>query len=471
MSPRPLEEQARQAALKELQSRQNAREHLIDFTTYTMPKYSAAAHHHLLCKKLEAVERGEINRLMVFMPPRHGKSELVSTRFPAWYLGRNPENQIISASYGSTLADEFGRKVRNIFKEQSFSNIFPGISLANDSAAKDRWSTNKGGVYVAAGTGGGITGKGAHLAIIDDPIKGRQDAESKTIRESVWNWYTSDLYSRLMDDGAIILVMTRWHVDDLAGRLINEMNSGGEKWEILHLAASALPDDPLNRKLNEALWKEKFNEKMLQRIQRAVGPRDWQSLYQGVPVVTSGGMFKTDNIQIIDELPATSQIVRRWDLAASDTITSYDPDRTSGVKMQRDKDGSYTIIDVIRFAETADIVEKNIIKTADSDTKKVPILLPQDPGQAGKAQFLYFVKLLAGFTLIKDIESGDKVTRADPLASQINNGNVKLMRGAWNQSFLEELRSFPNGGHDDQVDAAAGAFNHIFQAKRWFDKL
>lgn len=458
---------------KEIDAREKAYNSLIDFTRYTMPKYRASKHHILLCKTLEAVDRGEINRLMVFMPPRHGKSELISKRFPAWYLGRKPENQFIASSYSAKLSDSFGRDVRNIVSSSRFKNIFPGVELASDSKAKDLWGTKQGGVFLSAGIGGSMTGYGGDIAIIDDPIKDRQDAESSTIRENAWDWYRSVLRTRIMPGGAIIIVQTRWHVDDLSGRLINEMkNNSGEDWEILHLPAIATTnDDILGRKIGDPLWKEAYGLKELESIKKSVGVRDWESLYQGEPIITTGGMFKTDNMPIIDELPPASATVRRWDLAASDTITSYDPDRTSGVKMQRDKDGSYTIIDVIRFAETADIVEKRILQTAKNDTKRIPILLPQDPGQAGKSQFLYFVKLLAGYNVIKDIESGDKVTRADPLASQINNGNVKLMRGAWNQDFIDELKAFPNGGHDDQVDAAAGAFNNIFQSKSWFDRV
>ncbi|OUJ08216.1 terminase large subunit domain-containing protein, partial [Acetobacter sp. DsW_059] len=164
------------------------------------------AHHRLLCEKLDAVERGEIKRLMVFMPPRHGKSELTSKRFPAWYMGRNPKKQIITASYGATLAQGFGRDVRNIVGSPEFASLFPGVGVASDSSARDNWHTNKGGVYTAMGVGGGLTGKGAHVALIDDPVKDRQDAESPVIREVTWDWYRSVLRTRLMPGGAIVLV-------------------------------------------------------------------------------------------------------------------------------------------------------------------------------------------------------------------------------------------------------------------------
>ena len=171
--------------------RRKARQSLIDFTTYTFPQYAPAEHHKLIADKLEAVERGDIQRLMIFMPPRHGKSELATKRFPAWFLGRNPDKQIIQASYNSELARDFGRQVRNIFQERKFSNLFSDVELAQDSKAADRWNTNLGGAYVAAGVGTAVTGRGADILIIDDPLKDREEAESETRRDTVWNWYTS----------------------------------------------------------------------------------------------------------------------------------------------------------------------------------------------------------------------------------------------------------------------------------------
>ncbi|CAI3941945.1 Phage terminase large subunit [Commensalibacter communis] len=463
MNRQQLVEQARQAALKELQARKNAREHLIDFTTYTKQDYHVGAHHRLLCEKLEAVERGDIKRLMVFMPPRHGKSELASTRFPAWYIGRNPTRQIITASYSAKLADKFGRDVRNIISSQLYSNIFTDVALAPDSKAKDLWNTTKGGVFLAAGVGGSMTGYGGHLAIIDDPVKDRQDAESETIRENIWDWYKSVLRTRIMPGGAIIIVQTRWHVDDLSGRLINEMENGtGEEWDIINLPAIATSDDDaLNRKIGEPLWSEAYGIDALDAIKISVGERDWASLYQGSPIISSGTFFKIQQIPIIDAAPKASKIVRRWDFAATKETGKYDPDWSVGVKMQRNIDNSYTIIDIVRFRGTPDEVEAAVLATASRDGRNVQIVYPQDPGQAGVAQATYYAKLLSGYRFEAVRETGDKATRANPFASQVNIGNVSLLRAPWNNSFIEELQCFPSGAHDDQVDAASGAFEMI----------
>ena len=196
------------------------------------------AHHHgIICTALEAVERGECNRLMIFCPPRHTKSELASRRFPSWYIGRHPDRQLIGASYNGALASDFGRAVRNISASPEYSQLFPDCELAADSRAANRWNTEVGGAYVAAGVGTAITGRGAHLALIDDPVKDRSDADSQTVRDHTWNWYTNVLYTRLMPGAAIVLIMTRWHEDDLAGRLLEQQDEGGEAWEVINLPA------------------------------------------------------------------------------------------------------------------------------------------------------------------------------------------------------------------------------------------
>lgn len=183
-----------------------ARQSLLAFTEYTNPAYVGAAHHHLIAERLEAVERGEIDRLMIFMPPRHGKSELASKRFPAWCLGKDPKRQIIAASYNSDLANDFGRNVRNIVGEPEFGQVFPGVGLSADSAAANRMNTNHGGAYVAAGVGTAVTGRGANIALIDDPFKDREEADSERRRELVWDWYRSTLYTRLMPGGSVVLI-------------------------------------------------------------------------------------------------------------------------------------------------------------------------------------------------------------------------------------------------------------------------
>lgn len=260
-----------------------ARADLLAFTHYTFAQYEAAPHHRRIARTLEAVERGEIDRLMVTMPPRHGKSEEVTIRFPAWALGRNPKRQIITACYNADLANGFGRAVRNIVSSPCYGNIFKA-RLARDSQAANRWNTRDGGAYIAAGVGTAITGRGADIFIIDDPLKDRAEAESELRRQAVWDWYTSTAYTRLMPGGAVIIVQTRWHEDDLAGRLLSHQERGGDQWHRLDLPA-------INGE-GQALWPERYPLPALLRIKAAIGPRDWSALYQQSPSPDDGEFFR-----------------------------------------------------------------------------------------------------------------------------------------------------------------------------------
>lgn len=440
------------AATKELARRTTARTSLLPFVSYTFPRYQAGVMHQRIAAALERVERGECRRLMIFSPPRHGKSELVSRRFPAWYLGRNPERQVICASHGSELAADFGRDVRNLVASPEFAALFPGVGLAEDSGGKARWHTSAGGSYVSAGVGTSITGRGADVLSIDDPVKDRADAESEVVREAVWNWFTSTAYTRLMPGGSIIVTMTRWHADDLAGRLLDRMASGGEAWEVLNL--------PAVDGEGAALWPEWYSAPALGTIRDAIGPRDWAALYMQEPTTAEGALFHANLITVRDMTPApqSGTSLRAWDLAA--TAGSH-ADWTAGVLLHIATDRRLTVCDVVRLRGGPEVVEQAIVETAQRDGHLVRVSLPQDPGQAGKAQSQYLARLLSGWAVTTTRESGAKTTRAAPVAAQVNTGNVSMVRAPWNRGFIEELRTFPSGPHDDQVDALARAFNEI----------
>ena len=372
-------------AAAEILRRRRGRERLIGFTEYTLPKYNADPFHHLVAEKLEAVERGEIKRLMLFAPPRHGKSELSTRRFPAYYMARNPEKNVISASYNGDFATTFGRDVRNIVRGKEFPILFPDIKIRSDNRAADEWELEQGGKYFAVGVGTGTTGKGAHLFLIDDPIKDRKEVNSASFREDQWNWYRDVVYTRLEEDAAIVLTLTRWHYDDIAGRLIELMNDGkGLPWEILYLPAlpytksieredgtkelilnddGTVPGDPLRRKPLEPLAPRRFSLNALQDRQDVLGERSFAALYQQQPMADDGGMFSADWFDAPSEqLPAKRVRVRAWDLAAS-----ADGDYTVGVLMSKDTNGIFYIENVIRFRGTPLDVEKKIFETAKND--------------------------------------------------------------------------------------------------------
>lgn len=430
-----------------------ARTELLSFTRYTNPAYRPGAMHARIAEALERVERGDCRRLMIFSPPRHGKSELVSRRFPAWALGRDPTRQFISASYGQDLASDFGRDVRNLVASPEFNALFPGVGLAEDSGAKARWHTSEGGSYVAAGVGTAITGRGADILSIDDPVKDRAEAESAVVRDAVWAWYTSTAFTRLMPGGAVILTQTRWHADDLAGRLLDQMAAGGERWEVLNL--QAIDED------GEALWPERYPLVALEGIRATIGDRDWSALYQQSPIVSDGAVFKVEAITVRDTPLERGTMIRAWDLAATAATQKRSPDWTVGLLLHQSRDNRLTVCDIVRLRAGPEGVERAIVETVERDGPDTVISLPIDPGAAGKVQAEYLTRQLLGYTVRTSRETGSKATRAMPVASQANVGNLSIMRAPWNRAFLEELRGFPNAQHDDQVDALSRAFAEV----------
>lgn len=272
-----------------------ARKSLTAYAATVERKFKPEAMHRVISDALMKVEAGEIKRLMIFAPPRHGKSWLVSRFFPAWYYGKNPDKKIIAASHTHKLAADFGSEVRELLVDQDHVKIFPDSKLRKDSAAKDEFKLEEGGEFYAVGVGGTPIGKGCNIAIIDDPIRNRQEAESELHRQKVKDWYTSSIYSRLEDDGAIVLMHQRWHDDDLAGWLLKEHSH--ENWHVINLPAIAEEDDYLGRQEGEALT-ERFPIEQLEKIKIAVGPRDWLSMYQQRPRLAEGDEFKRDDMKI-----------------------------------------------------------------------------------------------------------------------------------------------------------------------------
>ncbi|MCI1696477.1 phage terminase large subunit [Aneurinibacillus aneurinilyticus] len=434
---------------------------LVSFLEYESDgMWKSARHLEHLCEKLEAVERGEIRRLMVFMPPRHGKSEVVSKKFPSYFLGRNPDKEVIISSYSSDLAYDFSRIARNTLKEWGMR--LWGIQVAKDSGAVGRWGIDgtRGG-FTAAGVGGPITGRGAHVAIIDDPFKNWQDAASKTIRETVWDWYRSTLRTRLAPGGAVILVMTRWHEDDLAGRLLKEMKEGtGEHWEVVSLPAVAEEGDSLGREVGEVLWPERFPPHEYSEMKRAVGSRLWISLYQQRPAPDEGQIFKRDWWRFYRELPsAFDEVIQSWDCTFKD---SNDSDYVVGQVWGRIGADKY-LLDQVRaqmnFPATISAIRSLSAKWPQAHAKYV-----EDKAN-GPAVIATLKREISG--LIPVNPEGGKVVRAQAVSPAIEAGNVFLPDSSiapWIHDFIEEYAAFPNGANDDQVDCGTQAINKLENA-------
>jgi len=430
-----------QAAL-ELLKRRKARKSLIDFTQYTLPQYIEAKHHTLIAQKLEAVERGEIDRLMINMPPRHGKSELASRRFPAWFLGRHPTKSIIAASYNSDLASDFGRQVRNIVSSGEYTPLFQ-TALAEDSRAANRWNTSQGGSYVAAGVGTAITGRGADVFLIDDPIKDRQEADSETQRQTVWDWYTSTAYTRLAPGGRIIVIQTRWHEDDLSGKLLAEQARGGDKWDVLEL--------PAINDHGEALWPDFYDLAALERIRTVLPARDWSALYQQRPAPDEGDYFKRDWFRFYNTVPHHLRTYGASDYA----VTAKGGDYTVHVVAGVDPDDNLYILDVWRAQSESHVWVDAFI---DLVAKHKPLNWGEEQGQIIKSLGPFIDKRMRERRVYCRREQmasvADKPTRARSFQARAAMGKVYLPHNApWVADVLGEMLNFPVGKHDDAVDA------------------
>ena len=432
-----------------------ARTDLACYALAMCPDYRLANHHRVLIEKLEAVERGEINRLMVFMPPRHGKSLTASCIFPAWNLGRNPKRSIIAASYGAELAEDFGRRVRNFMSDPLHQAIFPHCKLAADSAAQRRFDTTAGGSYFAVGRGGAVTGRGADLLLLDDVLKDAEEARSEAIRRSMHDWFQHVAYTRLAPGGALVLIQTRWHEDDLPGRLLRE--HADENWEVINMPAVAEVDDDF-RKAGEALWPERFPLETLKAIRSAIGGAAWDSLYRQQPSVSEGAVFRREWWRFYREQPACRRVVRRvvqsWDTAfKSGAENDYSVCTTWGVTAN-----AYYLLWLWR--DRAEFPELTRRMTWLADQWKPTEILVEDraSGQSLIQELRHSTRL--AITPIK--VDKDKLSRAQSVTPLIEAGKVFLPESApWLNDFIDELAAFPRGSHDDCVDSVTQALNYL----------
>ncbi len=394
------------------------------------------------------------------MPPGSAKSTYASVLFPAWWFTQHPRSSIIGASHSLGLAEHFSRRVRTLIQEKQQFLVF---GIARNQCAVGAWRTSSGGDYLSVGVRGAITGRRADLVIIDDPVRSQADAESARQRDHIWDWYKSDVTTRLKPNGKVVLIMTRWHPADLGGQLLEQSRA---EWHVVRLPALAEADDPLGRPAGDALWPEWEDHDALTRKRELLGERAWSALFQQNPLPSGGRLFSIDRIAVVPSAGDAEATVRAWDLAATGSTGRNDPDWTVGVKLSRDRTGQYLILDAARIRGTPRQVEELILATAQRDGIKVVIAIPEDPGQAGKSQIAYLTRQLAGFCVISSRETGSKATRAMPLASQVEAGNVSIIPAEWSRALLDEMRDFPWGRKDDQVDALVRAFSTLTDRPR-----
>ena len=470
----------RRAAAAELLRRRQARAGLLAFTGYTFGTYQADPVHALMAATLDRVVAGEILKLMIFAPPQHGKSELVSRRLPPFWLGNHPDEPVILSSYGASLAERSSRAARDIVESGEFGRLFPEVDVRADSRSVQFWQlAGRRGSMLGVGVGGPVTGQGARLGIIDDPHENWEQAQSATIRGKVWEWYRGTFRTRIWERGAQVLIMTRWHEQDLAGMLLADQPG---EWAVLRLPALAetqeerdfyaermgLPTgepDPLGREPGEALSPSRFSAGALNEIRRDVGSLVWAAEYQGAPTVAEGNRFKREWFQIVEGAPANAQRVRYWDKAATAGGGAY----TSGVLLAR-SGGQVFIEDVVRGQWSTGDRRAVMRQTAELDREQhgfVPTYIEQEPGSSGKDSVTDEIVMLSGFPVYADRPSGSKDVRLEPFAAQAEAGNVRLVRSLWNGAYIDELCAIPNGAYRDQADSTSGAYNKLAVAGDW----
>ena len=429
-------------------------------------RWKNARHLNLLCHLLEDVERGVLPRLIISMPPRHGKSMTVTQTFPSWFIGKDPDRRVIEVSYSNELARKFGRENRR--KIEEFGQELFNVAVSRDNASVTNWGIyGCGGGMVSAGVGGSITGEGADLLIIDDPVKNRQEAESGTYRENLWSEWQDTLMSRLHPGGRVVVIMTRWHEDDLAGRIIAQDTQ--HLWHVVNLAAVAEEGylDILGRKPGEALWPEHgFDEEWAYNTKLAQGTRTWESLYQGRPRPQAGGLFKPS-------------MFRKFNIAG-DSYRLLTPEgekiyarvqckifQTCDVAGSRKSSADYFVLGTFALAPGGELLVLDILRERLEGPDQPalirrkfheynPVIIGIESANMGLT--LYQQTVRDGLPILKLKPDADKYTRAIPAAARYEAGNVyHLANAPWLNNLEAELAAFPNAPHDDQVDVIAYA--------------
>jgi len=484
-SKQPSQEQLLSSILEDVELRRQelARRHLLDFITYADSSFAIGPHHLLIANALEQVyddmqavrhrrplDHPPLNRLMIFLPPRHSKSRMCSEEYPAWCLMRDPDIQVIETSYSAELSQDFSRRARNRVAE--FGPVLFGaeVLVAKDSAAVGRWGIanhNTGGV-VAQGVGGAITGRGGHINIIDDPFKNAEEANSKTIRDKVEEWYKTVLRTRLMPGGAIILIMTRWHEDDLAGRLLKSQKDGGEEWMVINIPALAeSDDDPLGRSEGEAIWPDWYGRDYLLSTKEAMGSYLFSALYQQRPRPDEGAIFKRSFISYFDTDEGVYTLHRHDGLVDRYAIEDCWRFQTCDPSASAKASADFFVLSTWAVTPRADLLLLDVLRIRIEGAEQKRLLRdgytrwsPQLQGIETKAMGLTLFQECRneGLPVYELKAEVDKTMRSLPAAARYEAGKVFHKRGAgWLGDLEDELLSFPMGMHDDQVDTVSYA--------------
>lgn len=435
---------------------------LLTFAESFVRGYRAGRVHEFLALKLEDCLARKVRRLCISMPPRTGKSQLCSVAFPAWALTKVPGLNVIQASYAAALSEGFSLGIRRILQSDAYRHLFPPI-LSPEINRQRAWATLGGGSFFATGRGGGLVGRGADILIADDLTRDRAEANSQTHRDDVWSWFTSAALTRLSPNGVAIVISTRWHEDDLIGRLTSPdrrkdfeaAGLAGELFEVVNLEAICEhPEtDPLGRSFGEALWPERWPIKQLEAFRLQIGATEFAAQYQGRPSPAGGDIFQTGKVRVIDadDVPDDLRTMRAWDLALS---TKTQGDFSCGARGGMDKAGNFYLLHMDRGKRAWPEQKRRILQLAEIEASDGRIAVEAVAGF--KVAVAELETALRGRMSVRSVSvTTDKVTRALPWSAKVDGGMFYIVRGPWNADFLAELETFPNGTHDDQVDAVS----------------
>lgn len=454
-----------------------ASESLLRFIRYVNSRYKPQWYHKEICAACDRILAQGDKNLMVFMPPRHGKTEIISRHLPAYVLGRWPDDSVIATSYSADLSTKNNRDVQRIIDSPKYIDVFPETKLWGKNVRTVAHGTymrnselfevvNRRGYYRSAGVGGGITGMGfSRLGIIDDPVKNREEGESKTIQDKVLDWYLSTFLTRREKGACVLIIMTRWNRNDLAGKLLT---IEPEKWEVMHFPAIMDFNYPHRhisdtRKDGEELWPSNYPAEFLEQFKG--NKYEWNALFQQQPVAKGGNIIDRNWFELSDNYPDAGETIRFWDLAGTpkETRKRNDPDFTASALI-RYYGGDYYIIDITHHRETPARTEQIIYETAEQDAKEfqdVQQVWEEEGGASGK-----FVSSFFGHLLGKHRRKAYRTNKAkewyvDRLANKCETGNIKVLNRDWLRSkcdgstFFDECEDFPKGKHDDRLDVVA----------------
>ena len=449
--------------------RQNklAYDDLIEFCKRMQPDYIVGKHHRMLANMLMAIEAGDKDRICVNIPPRHGKSQLVSIFFPAWFLGRNPNKKVMMVSHTTDLAVDFGRKVRNLISTDEYKTIFPTVRLAIDSKSAGRWNTNTGGEYYACGVGSALAGRGADLLLVDDPHS-EQDVINGNFStfEKAYEWYTFGARTRLMPGGRVAIIQTRWHMDDLTGRVIKDMqNDRADQFEVIEFPAILEIEDADGEITEKPLWPEFFDLEALLRTKASMPTFQWNAQYQQHPTAEEAAIVKREwwNLWMSEDAPSCEYIIMSLDSAAEKhNRADYTALTTWGVFMN-DEEGAYNVILLNSIKKRLEFHElKDLAMQEYADWEPDSFIVEKKSSGVALYQEMRRMGLpIQEYTPHRG--TGDKLARLNSVSDIVSSGLCWVPQTRWAEEVVEEIAGFPFMSHDDLVDSTVMALMRFRQ--------